>query len=100
LHGEVADFGKEVLLFGAVLGLGIARMGAQGLGALGDKIVHPLFDFRDGEVVGSGEFSGGGFAFYDVHDRGGLAACGPSFDVVVEGRQRFVAYRWKFAAFP
>ncbi len=83
LHGEVADFGKEVLLFGAVFGLGIARMRAESLSALRDKVVHPLLDFRDGEVVGSGEFSGGGFAFDDVHDRRGLAASGPSFDVVV-----------------
>ena len=59
------------------------RFGYECLGALGDEVVRPLLDFRDGEVVGSGEFRGGGFAFDDVHDRRGLAASGPSFDVVV-----------------
>ena len=40
LHVEVTDFGQEVILLGAVLGLCIARMGAQGLGALRDKVVQ------------------------------------------------------------
>jgi len=66
-----------------VAGFGVTRVTAQGLGASGDEVVHPLLDLGDGEVVGAGEFGGGGLAFDNVHHRRGLAPRGPAFDVVV-----------------
>jgi hypothetical protein len=44
-----------------MFGLDVAGMGAEGFGARGDEVVPPLLNLRDGQTVGSGEFSGGGF---------------------------------------
>jgi hypothetical protein len=38
------------------------------------QIVHPLLDLGEGEIVGAGDSGGGGLAFEDVNDCGGLAA--------------------------
>jgi hypothetical protein len=81
LHGEVTDLGEEFFFIGLVKGFCIAWMRAECLSALGNKAVHPSLNLSDGEILGSGEFGGGGFSFDDFDDRGGLAAGGPALDV-------------------
>jgi hypothetical protein len=56
-------------------------MGTERFGALANKVAHPLIDFSDSEIVGSGDFGRCGVTLDDFHDRGSLAACGPAFDV-------------------
>ncbi len=81
MHGEVTDLGEEFFFLRLVKGYCISWMGTERFGALGNKVVHPLIDLSDGEIMGSGDFGRSGLAFDDLHDRGGLAACGPAFDV-------------------
>ena len=68
-------------MHGFVKGFCISWMGTERIGTLGNKVVHPLVNLSNGEIVGSGEFSGSGLAFDDLHDRYGLAAGRPAFDV-------------------
>ena len=42
----------------------------------------PLFGLADGQVVGPGDFRGGGGALDDLRDDLGLPPCRPSFDVL------------------
>src|SRR5690606_202084 len=57
-HGEFPDLGEEFFLPGLVERLGIAGMRAEGFRALGDEVVHPLFDLGYGQIMGPGEFAG------------------------------------------
>ena len=82
MQGELADLGQQGLLTSLELLGEIARMTAQSLGALGDEVLLPLHDLGESQRVLTCSLSGGGLAFEDVDDEGGLALGSPALRAV------------------
>jgi len=73
VQGEFAHLDRQGLLPCLELLGQIARMTAQGFGALGDEVVLPLLNLSQRERVLAGGLSRGGFALEDVDNESGFA---------------------------
>lgn len=82
MQGEFADLGQQGLLASFELLGEIARMTAQGLGALGDEVVLPLLDLGESERVLTSGLRSGGLALKHVDDEGCFTLGRPALGAV------------------